>query len=316
MENNLISVAMATYNGEKYLREQLESIYNQTYKNIEVIVNDDCSTDGTVKILHEFHIKYGLKYQINSQNQGFVLNFQKALVQCSGDFIALADQDDIWLPNKLETLLYEINGYSMICTDAILIDDKGKQLHPSLKLYQNIYIPEKDMLQYLVYNNFATGCTCFLNKDLLDTALPIPIEFGYHDWWLAIVATKARGIRYLANPLVLYRQHSTNDVGAIIYLPIFSKLYRGLKNIFKVNRLKTKYYTMKVKSLSLLLQSSLPLLPNEKAFIKDALELYKDKLNSSIHLKSFSIALKHQSYIFPKHKFIDKQLSAVAWLLN
>ena len=101
MQNKLVSIAMATYNGEKYLKEQLDSIYAQTYKDIEVIVCDDCSSDKTVEILDEYKEKYGLKYYINEKNLGFKKNFEKAISLCSGDFIALADQDDIWIENKI-----------------------------------------------------------------------------------------------------------------------------------------------------------------------------------------------------------------------
>lgn len=315
MENNLVSVAMATYNGEKFLRQQLESIYKQTHNNIEVIVNDDCSSDTTVDILHEFHLKYGLNYKVNIKNQGFVQNFQNALARCSGNFIALADQDDIWLPQKLEILLKEIKDYSMICSDAILINEQGQQINESLKSYQKIFIPEKEILKYLVYNNFVTGCTCCFKKELLSTAIPIPVGFGYHDWWLALAATKANGIKYLPAPLVKYRQHSSNDTGAIPYLSFILKLAKRFKNNHPVHH-KKKYYTMKVNSLSLLLDSTLPLNGDEKDFIKDSIALYSDKLNTAIHVKALTVAYKHQHYIFPNSKFIDKQLLIAAWLFN
>ena len=96
----LISIAIATYNGEKYLEEQLDSIYAQTYKNIEVIVTDDCSSDKTVEILKKYYKSHGLKYVINETNLGFVKNFEKAISLCRGDYIALSDQDDIWLSTQ------------------------------------------------------------------------------------------------------------------------------------------------------------------------------------------------------------------------
>jgi glycosyltransferase involved in cell wall biosynthesis len=92
----MISLAMPTYNGERFLREQLDSIYNQTIVPDEVIVVDDCSTDGTISILEEYKKKYGLKYWVNEKNLGYNKNFEKAISLCTGDYIALSDQDDVW----------------------------------------------------------------------------------------------------------------------------------------------------------------------------------------------------------------------------
>ena len=100
-----ISIALATYNGGRFLREQLDSIYAQTWRNIEVVASDDRSSDDTVAILEEYGQSHGLRYEINDENLGFVRNFEKILARCTGDFIALADQDDIWLPDKLERLI-------------------------------------------------------------------------------------------------------------------------------------------------------------------------------------------------------------------
>ena len=121
----LISIALATYNGEKYLREFLDSIAYQTYKNIEIIACDDQSTDNTVKILEEYSKILNLRYYLNENRLGPVKNFEKALKLCSGRFIALADQDDIWLPEKIETLYNEIikdNNILCVKSDAYLID--------------------------------------------------------------------------------------------------------------------------------------------------------------------------------------------------
>ena len=138
-QNKLVSIAMATYNGEKYLRKQLESIYNQTYKNIEFIVCDDRSSDKTVKILQEYQNKYGLKFFINEQNLGFVKNFEKAASLCTGEYIAFADQDDVWLPDKIEILLSEIGNNSLICSDAKLIDENNNQVAESLVKNLNFF---------------------------------------------------------------------------------------------------------------------------------------------------------------------------------
>lgn len=144
MKNKLVSIAMATYNGEKYLKEQLDSIYAQTYKNIEVIVCDDCSSDKTVEILDEYKEKYGLKYYINEKNLGFKKNFEKAISLCSGDFIALADQDDIWIESKIEIFL-KSKGIDNLIYMSDYLHKNFIDIETNLKLKENIvaYNPKK-----------------------------------------------------------------------------------------------------------------------------------------------------------------------------
>ena len=122
----LVSVAMATYNGEPFLREQLDSIYNQTYKNIQVLVTDDCSDDKTVHILEEYKIRYGLQYYVNDKTLGAVRNFERALSFCKGEYIALSDQDDIWFREKIDNLVNEIGDCSLIFSDAKLMGRYAK----------------------------------------------------------------------------------------------------------------------------------------------------------------------------------------------
>ncbi len=172
MNNPLVSIAMATYNGEKFLQKQLDSIYGQTYKNIEVIVTDDCSTDKTVEILQEYKKNYGLKYHINDHNLGFIKNFEKAITLSNGNYVALADQDDIWLPEKIETLVEKIKGYSLVCSDASLINGNDEIMITSFNEYSGRSIPKDKVFQYLVFGNYVTGCTAMIDKELFSNALP------------------------------------------------------------------------------------------------------------------------------------------------
>ena len=210
MQNNLVSIAMATYNGEKYLREQLDSIYNQTYKNIEVIVCDDCSSDKTVEILKEYSERFGLKYFINEKNLGYVKNFEKAISLCNGEYIALSDQDDIWLENKLEILLEEIGTSLLIHSDCKIIDESGNIISNDWKGKINSHLIMEDFL----FSNVVTGCTVLMSKELKEVALPFPDGLAYHDWYLAILAAKEKKIKYLNKSLINYRQHSNQDTGA------------------------------------------------------------------------------------------------------
>src|SRR5574344_1640995 len=120
--HNLISIAMCSYNGERFIKEQIDSIIAQTYKNFELIIVDDGSKDNTIEIIKYYQSKDSrIKLFQNEKNLGFVKNFEKAITLCSGDFIALADQDDVWKKNKIEVFLNNIDKNMLIYSDAILM---------------------------------------------------------------------------------------------------------------------------------------------------------------------------------------------------
>lgn len=259
---------MATYNGEKFLRKQLDSIYAQTYKNIEVVVTDDGSRDATVEILEQYSKSHGLKYFTNNINLGFVKNFEKVMSLCNGDYIALSDQDDIWIPTKIETLVQEIDGHSLICSDAMLMNGSDKVIVKSFKDYSGRVVPFENTFQYLVFGNFVTGCTVMLDSKLLAKSLPIPSEFPFHDWWLALIATQMNGIKYLPEQLVLYRQHGENVSGAgkkISLTSFFSTVIAKQEEI-------SMQYTLKHKRINFLLESRIYGNTEEKQFLEDALD--------------------------------------------
>jgi glycosyltransferase involved in cell wall biosynthesis len=212
--NKSISIAMATYNGSLYLKEQLDSIINQTYKNIEIIIVDDCSIDNTVDIILQYKQQYPfIKLLQNQQNLGIVKSFAKALSKCNGDYIALSDQDDVWFPDKLERLLTNIGDSLLIHSDAVLVDSNMQVIAKS-----NIDAAKKDRYKsdftdYLISNN-VTGCTALFSKELLKLALPIPAGFYVHDHYLAIIAGFYGKIELLEEPLIYYRQHGNNSIGA------------------------------------------------------------------------------------------------------
>lgn len=208
----LVSIVMGTYNGGKYLREQLESIYAQTYKNIDVIVCDDCSSDDTVEILKEFSRDHGLTYSINAVNLGLVRNFEKALSLAKGDYIALADQDDIWYPGKIELLLKNIGSYSLIHSAVHVIDGQGNPHGDAFMVSEY----SRDQTQKVNFTDFletawVLGCTSLIEKSLLEKCLPFPAGVMFHDWWLTMAAIKlGNGIKYIHEPTIQYRQHGEN----------------------------------------------------------------------------------------------------------
>lgn len=212
----MISVAMTTYNGEKYLQEQINSILEQSEKDIELIICDDCSTDNTFKILLEYSEK-DKRVQVyrNEQNLGYAKNFEKTISLCSGAYIALSDQDDIWLPNHLEVLLKHLNNTncSLVGGNAILVDSNNKDLNCKLINNNNLPINTVDFNTMVLFRNIFQGAAILFERDVLKKALPFPNNMKYHDWWLALVASEIKGVNYINIPVLRYRQHGNNVSG-------------------------------------------------------------------------------------------------------
>jgi len=212
--NPLVSIAMATYNGSLYISSQLDSIINQTYKNIEIVIVDDGSCDDTVSIIRQYQKQHtNIKLIQNQTNIGVVKTFSYAMNLCNGDYIALSDQDDVWFSHKLEKLLDNIGDNLLIHSDAVLVDDNMQVIANS-----NITQTKKDrykteFVDYLISTS-VTGCTTLFPRKLLDLALPIPDGFYIHDHYLAIVASFYGTLKFLDEPLVYYRQHGNNAIGA------------------------------------------------------------------------------------------------------
>lgn len=212
----MISVAMATYNGEKFLREQLDSILNQTYKDIELIVCDDCSTDSTWSILQEYQQKdKRIRCYKNEKNLGFKKNFGKAISLCNGEFIALSDQDDIWIPEKLEESIKYINEYDMTCSNASLIDKNNLPLNLTMQkdILRFDFFPtnQDQLLCHLCHKNIVQGATILAKTNFIKECLPIPDVFPFHDHWFALFAATHNGIKYIDKPLLLYRKHTNQQ---------------------------------------------------------------------------------------------------------
>ncbi len=210
-----VSIAMTTYNGESYLEEQLYSILKQDYPVAEIVICDDASTDQTKAILQSFSSKL-ITVHCNTSNLGYVKNFQQAMQMCSGDYIALCDQDDIWLPNKISTQvdLMQQNKLSAVFSDATLIDDHGDEidvgLWASLGL-ENRLAKGIDFRAFYL-SNCVTGCTLMVTKELVNIACPFPDSVP-HDWWLAYHAAHQNSLAFSKKKLVAYRQHSNNVIG-------------------------------------------------------------------------------------------------------
>ena len=201
----LVTIVLCTYNGALYLEQQLNSITSQTYTNLEVIISDDASSDDTVRILKEFEHRKGFKIYYQEENLGYIKNFAFALSKASGDFIALSDQDDIWLPHKIETLLHCFGKELLVYSDSLLVDDTGRSMLRKISDIRKMYTGNNSKGFFLF--NVVWGHALMMRRELLQYALPIP-EAVPHDIWFAFKAATISGIRYCDEVLTHYRQHS------------------------------------------------------------------------------------------------------------
>ncbi len=207
-ENQLISIALCTYNGQEHLHEQLESVINQTHRPIEIIVSDDASTDLTLQILNNYQRHYDfIKVYQNPTNIGFNKNFEKALGYCNSELIAICDQDDIWLPEKLQLQLEALSDHQLVYHDSEFVNHQGLSLGISMSDKFNLY--KGGDPQVFLFNNCVSGHSVLFRKSLLKQALPFPKEF-YYDQWIAFIATSNGTIEALPQRLVKYRQHQNN----------------------------------------------------------------------------------------------------------
>ncbi|WP_145112328.1 glycosyltransferase family 2 protein [Gimesia panareensis] len=219
-----ICIVMSTYNGARYIEQQIESILDQTCESWNLLIRDDNSSDRTSEILSHYE-RDRLSIVKSSDRQGVIQNFNQ-LLQLASDaecpYVALSDQDDVWDREKLATqlsLMQQLEAEQpdqplLIHSDLEVVDQQLRQIAPSFMNYQGIQHETSDPLQVLLVQNFVTGCTVLVNRRLLELALPIPEETLMHDWWLALCAAAMGTIACVEAPLIRYRQHGRNEVGA------------------------------------------------------------------------------------------------------
>ena len=235
---NKIDILLATYNGEKYIKEQLESILNQSYTNISVIISDDKSTDSTVQILKEYEKKDNrIKVFTQETNSGYIKNFEFLLKQVTSDYYMLSDQDDVWLKDKVSKSYEKLTkeNLDLVFSDLEIVDKDLNTIHDSmfrfLKIDQRIRKYNDFRLIYL--DNCVTGCTIISRKKFLDLILPLPNTTKYlvHDYWIALVISMHGKFSYVEETLIKYRQHGNNEIGTNKISTKFKKFY-DVRNLF------------------------------------------------------------------------------------
>lgn len=212
MENPLVSVVLCSYNGMAHIEAQVESILSQTYRPLELVIADDASTDGTPHLLQKYKARPGVKLLFREKNIGLAANFTSAAATSAGSLIAFSDQDDIWLPGKIETLVREMGNWHLVYSDSLLVDENGKSLDKKLSDLKRMY-SGTDSRGYVFYS-CVWGHGMIITKELFQKSLPAP-EGIHHDIWLAFLAFQNGGIKFHDEVLTLYRQHSSSSSTSI-----------------------------------------------------------------------------------------------------
>lgn len=238
MNNDTIDILLPTYNGEKYLKEQLDSILNQTYKNIRLIISDDCSKDSTPKILEEYRKKdERIELYLQKENIGVVKGIEFLLKKVKSNYYMLADQDDVWLPIKVEKSIETLTKQNadLVFGDLEVVDQNLKTIYPSFGDFMmlnrkiNKYI-DSYKVNYLY--NCVTGCTVLSKKEFIEKIVPIPTDSKYliHDHWIGLIVALNGKLAYMPEKYIKYRQHGDNQVGT-------DKISHGFRKLEQVREL-------------------------------------------------------------------------------
>lgn len=233
-----IDVLLATYNGEKYLKEQIDSILNQTYKDIKVIVSDDCSTDNTRTILEDYEKKDDrIKVYFQEENLGVVKNIEFLLSQVEAPYYMLADQDDYWMPEKIQKSLetLENENADLVFGDLEVVDQNLNTMYDSFNDYMLLSRKIKKYIDSYKVNylyNCVTGCTILAKKETIEKILPLPTNSKYliHDHWIGLMVSLNGKLAYMSEKYIRYRQHGNNQVGT-------EKISHGFKRLEQVREL-------------------------------------------------------------------------------
>lgn len=241
----MISVCIATYNASKYLRCQVVSILAQLSDSDELIISDDLSGDDTLEIISKINDPR-IKIISNHVRLGVVKNFERALYAAKGDLIFLADQDDVWLPNKVDICKKALANHLLVVSDCEIVD-------ANLNLIEKSWFAEKKSKKGIFknfYKNSYIGCCMAFRKELLEFALPFPANIPMHDIWLGMLAEIKGHVVFLPSQLVLYRRHGENTSSLKSDNNIFKKLrFRILLLLNLVARLLASLWYNKYKAI-------------------------------------------------------------------
>lgn len=236
----MISVCMATFNGERFVARQIETIISQLGDDDELIVSDDSSSDNTLEIIRSFadpriRLLEGMAFRSP------LLNFQHAVRHASGEIIVLADQDDVWLPNKLAVVreLFAVAAVRpyLVVLDGQIVDEDERVLHPSIQARLNA---GPGLLRNLWANRYL-GCCMAFSRDLLDIAVPFPLGVDMHDIWLGQLCERVGSTAFVPVTTMLYRRHPDNATGFEIRLEPVQQIRRRVSLVWSLARRSARY---------------------------------------------------------------------------
>jgi glycosyltransferase involved in cell wall biosynthesis len=221
----MIDILLATYNGEKYLNQQIDSILAQTCKDFRLLIRDDSSSDNTINIIKNYISKYPDKIQLivdSKGHLGLARNFAALLELAQSEYIMFCDQDDVWLPDKIQLTLNAMKTAErsdpglplLVHTDLRVVNEDLILIADSLWHLLGVASPACDSLKNIIVRNPVTGCTMMINSKAGNISLPIPPQAPIHDWWIAMNVAKLGKIIRIPSPTILYRQHGGNVISA------------------------------------------------------------------------------------------------------
>lgn len=250
VDKSKISILLATYNGSRFLTEQLDSLLNQSYNNFDIIIRDDGSTDSTLEIIQDYITRYPEKIRLlndDVKHRGPCNSFLYLLENVDSDYYMFCDQDDVWLPNKVEISLSRIKEVEdhypqtpvMIHTDLILVDSNLNLMFKSFWKWSRFNVDLNKHLCFVPFGNVFTGCTMIFNKFLKRYVFPVPDFVEMHDQWIGLMAVKYGKVENIKQGTIKYRQHGGNVCSS------------GGKKNFSLNKITNKKGWYKEKELVL-----------------------------------------------------------------
>jgi len=302
-----VAILLSSYNGEKYLKEQLDSLLNQTHHSIETIARDDGSKDNSYGIMQHYDIKL-LENRDNLGVKGSFENLLKyALDHSNAEYFMFCDQDDVWKSDKVAQTLAKMQEMEetygeiplLVHSDLEVVNEQLETIAESMWAYEAI-MPQHNTFSRLLIQNTITGCTMMSNRSLAQLALPIPSQAIMHDWWMGLVASQFGKIDYLAQSTMKYRQHSSNTIGAKDHKKLNRvRHYAGV--VFSLIKRDKKY----IKDLSINIEQA-------KVF----LDIFRDRLDErNLHMLEAFIDIEQSSF-FKKRATIFKHKLYKQTLMN
>ncbi len=309
----LVDILLATYNGEKYLVDLLDSIFAQTYQNFRIIVRDDQSSDSTMDIVAGYRQKYPERIFVHhGEGKGPVQNFSALMSLSEAPYVMFCDQDDVWLPEKIAVSLDYIQSLEersgsetpcLVHSDLMVVDQDLVPIAESFWRFSGID-GRRDSLGNLLVQNVVTGCAAMFNQALVDVCGPIPEGALMHDWWVGLVASGMGGIAPIRRPLIEYRQHLENKLGAREFSWNLSQLLQSLRK-FVQGVAREDYFVDNENQAKLFYESYKDVLPGNS----------REILENFIFLREQPYLRRRQS-LFRYGYFYNKKLQNVGLLIR